>query len=328
MLSRNIFTFQFASKQIMETPVPGSMPQPENQDGYMKKPPIEHASEPDWAPGPTLGRPSWWRRKSSICGYALRRHFIQISTMVIVLLLIIDLVLRWDELRPPLQIQISMEMIEEIIRDALHVLVYSTTFFQNVTVPSSVSPIKWVDWWVYVQSLLGIGTLLVALFFWYGEIKEDWENSLPKRMSVFFIHKGRPVIVCRYIWLAGDDDLRAWGQQVAAQAVGERFLSFYPNVEAQIPSLAIWIDGKICRHSVACFELMEMNKEMSQNLFLAKYPDMCRYQNIAAGTCIVSSVPLRILKEKVSASVFPFKWAEESDPNSIDISSDSSKDEQ
>ena len=258
--------------------------------------------------GPTLKRPSWLRCKLSILGYALEHNFIQIAVMLFALVLLIDMILRWDELRPPMEIQFSMTMITGVLQEAFNVLVYSPMFFQKVTAPSSLSPSTWVGWWINVQSLLSGGTLLVALFVWHGKIRGDWTGSLPKRMSVFFLHEGLPVIVCRYVWLASEGDLRAWGQQVAAQSVGERFLSFYPNVNAGAPTFAVWIDGKICSHYVVCFELMDPDKESKQNLFLEKYLGRSRYQNMATGSNIVSSVRMTDLQREVQASVFPFDW--------------------
>jgi len=276
----------------------------------------DETDEAKWELGPNLKRPGWLRSRLSITGYILRHHCFQIAIMALALLLIIDLVLRWDELRPPLHIQISMQMITGLIQDALQVLLYSPMFFQDGSIASSKSPSTWVDWWVYVQSLLGGGTLLVALFVWYGEIREDWENARPKRMSVFFLHKGYPVIICRYIWLAGEGDLRAWGQQVAAQAVGEHVLRFYPNVRAEVPRLVMWTDGNICRHYELCFELMDMNKEKKENLFLEELElkNECRYQNMAKSN-MVSPVKLADLRKKVPTSVLPFNWPETSDKN-------------
>lgn len=166
----------------------------------------------------------------------------------------------WDILRPP-------------------------TLFQNASTVSSISPSGWDEWVNRLQSFLGIGTLFVALFVWYGEIRDDWDKDLPKRMSVFFFHNGHPFIVCRYIWLAGADDLRAWGQQVAAQAAGERFLDFSPDVKAQPPSLVVAPDGAACNHYDVCFELTKLPSS------LIKDSGMCRYQNVAAKSRGVHSVP-------------------------------------
>ncbi len=236
------------------------------------------STDPQWDPGPDLDPLSSTQRRKLIRDYVLQHHRNQIVVMILAILLLGIGACVWDELHPPI--------------------------FNNSTAVPSTSPSNWADWVIRIQAFFGLTTLLVALFVWIGEIREDWENRLPKRMSVFFLHKGWPVIVCRYIWLAGQDDLRAWGQQVAAQAAEQRFLNFYPNVTAQHPELAIWIDGMICKHYVVCFELTD------QNPFLTRYSGMCRYQNVATGSNIVFSVPLTDLQSGVSASVFPFQWPE------------------
>lgn len=284
----------------------------------------KRTDHPEWEPGPDLERPSRWKCAVSILKYILRFNFIRILIMLSSLVVLIFLVLTWDELRPPVHSQGLAPIFQEVVQDVKSILhsvksiLNSSLFFLNGDAASTTSPSTWVGWLINIQALLGAGTLLVALFVWYGEIHEDWENALPKRMSVFFLHNGLPVIVCRYVWLAGEGDLRAWGQQVAAQAVDERFLSFYPNVRREAPRKALWIDGKICRHYEVCFELMDMDKKNNQNLFLAKYAGKCRYQNMATGSNVVRSVPIADLKNRIKAEVFPFNWPEKSNPDSSD----------
>ncbi|MDM7940766.1 MAG: hypothetical protein QUS07_10570, partial [Methanothrix sp.] len=260
----------------------------------------ETGDEEKWVPGPNLKGPSWLQCKLAIFGYAFWHHLIEIIIMLLALFLLIDLVLKWDELRPPVQDQISMQMVTGMIQDFYHLLVGSPTFFEIGGIASSSSPTTWVSWWINVQSLLGVGTLLVALFVWYNHIREEWTNSLPKRMSVFFLREGRPAIICRYVWLAGEGDLRAWGQQVASQAVDVSRLSFYPNIKAEVPSFAVWIDKKIRRHYIVCFDLTE------DNAFLKDYAGKCRYQNMATGKNDVRPVELSDLKRDIPASAFPF----------------------
>ena len=257
-----------------------------------------------WEPGRDLERPGWLKRLMSIIKFALRSHFFQIAIVAVSIAILIVLVLKWDVLRPPIHFPESIKIAKEMIRGAIDVLL-SPVDLQSAAPRPPNSSTNLVDWWIKVQSLLGLGTLLVAVFLWYGEVHEDWINTMPKRMSVFFMHDGWPVIVCRYIWLAGEGDLRAWGQQVAAQAVCERFLNFYPNVKAENPGLAVWTDGRICRHYEVCFELTD------QNSFLERYQGMCSYQNMAAGSNEVTSVSLTDLRRSIPASVFPFDWPKE-----------------
>ncbi|HSD56837.1 MAG TPA: hypothetical protein VLB04_01545 [Methanotrichaceae archaeon] len=125
----------------------------------------------------------------------------------------------------------------------------------------------------------------VALLVWYAETRDDWENNLPKWMSVFFFYRGRPVIICHYVWLAGAGDMRAWGQQVARQTVEGQQLDFSPDIEART-SLEVWPSGTVCKHYAVCFTLTKRNP------FLTGHPGECRYQNLAAEFKEVRPVPL------------------------------------
>jgi len=248
-------------------------------------PSLETTIQDQWEPGPDLELLCPSQRRKLIRKYVRKHHRGQIIITIVAALLLCFGAYAWNELHPPIQPQNS-----------------TTTFSTSTT--------NWADWLIRIQAFLGLPTLFVAIFVWYGNIQKDWENSLPKRMSVFFLHNGLPAIICRYVWLAGEDDLRAWGQQVAAQAADVQYLSFYPNVNAQISKLAIWIDGNICKHYTVCFELRDMDQKKKQNLFLETYSGKCIYQNMATGSNKVTPVKLADLRNRVSASGFPFSWPE------------------
>jgi hypothetical protein len=126
--------------------------------------------EEHWNFLPDLNPPGLPKRAKSIISYALKHHLIQILIMISALVLLVIGVLKCDVLFLPIS-------------------------YRKATTVPSMSATNWADWWIRVQSLLGIGTLFVAIFVWYGEIREDWENDLPKRMSVFFFYGEDPVIV-------------------------------------------------------------------------------------------------------------------------------------
>jgi hypothetical protein len=192
-----------------------------------------------------------WREHLEIFFYILKHHGMKIIIMISAIVGLVIALHAWNELYPPMHIQ-------------------------NATTMTSVSPSNWAGWLNNLQSYLAVGTFLVALFVWYGEIRNDWQNELPKRMSVFFFHAGNPVIVCRYVWLAGAEDLRAWGQQVAAQAVdNDRNLKFGPDVKTQVPDLVIGLDDTVCKHYAVRFRLNELPS-------LLKDTCNCRYQNFEA----------------------------------------------
>ena len=152
------------------------------------------------------------------------------------------------------------------------------------TTPSSHPTNDWPGWLGNIQSLLGPFTLLIALFVWFSELCEDWENDLPLRMNVYFFHAGQPAIVCRHVWLAGAEDLRAWGQQVGGQAVGER-LDFSSDVQARPPVIVLQPDGRVAKLCAVCFHLTKLPMPM------AAAPGGCRYQNLLAANAEIRLEP-------------------------------------
>lgn len=86
------------------------------------------------------------------------------------------------------------------------------------------------DWWSWMEPLTGLTTLAVAVLVWFGELKQDWYNSLPKRLTVKFVYKFskgyRIVLHCANAYLPGEGDIRAWGQQLGQQMADGEYLKF------------------------------------------------------------------------------------------------------
>jgi hypothetical protein len=178
----------------------------------------------------------------------------------------------------------------------LVVVLFGTAYRGELHLPntSSDAPKSWIDWLINAQSILNLnfGTLLVALFVWWGETKEDWENDLPKKLSVFFFDKDRPLIVCRYVWLAGADEIRTWGQQVALQAQPPipkpLYLDFFPDVETRKPVLLLGPGDEIWKHYSVCFRFSKLNQTLVD--YTKNNSGKCRYQNLAAKKTMVDDV--------------------------------------
>lgn len=152
--------------------------------------------------------------------------------------------------------------------------------------PAASGPENIPAWLGNIQAVLGAFTLFVAVSVWVNELREDWEQELPCRMSVHFFHEGQPAVVCRHVWLAGADDLRAWGQQVGAQAAGDRFLDFTPDLTARPHELALTPDGAACRLYAVRFHLTKLPAS------LATAPGCCRYQNLIAPDRTLRTLPV------------------------------------
>lgn len=216
--------------------------------------------------GPTLPRLRWCQRIGQVIIYAFKHQKLRITITGIFILLVLLGVLYWSELQLPLN--------------------------------SSQKPGSIVEWLLNAQTILGMGTLLVALFVWVGEIEKSWEEDLPKRLSVFFFWKEMPIIVCRYVWLAGKDEIRTWGQQVGVQAQdvlpGERpsdsFLHFEPDMQTRSPELLIGPDGNVWKHYSICFKLTDLNKSLKRT------EEFCRYQNVAGKDKKAHNFPLKLVE--------------------------------
>jgi hypothetical protein len=72
-------------------------------------------------------------------------------------------------------------------------------------------------WQSWMEPFLAFSTITIAIFIWYNEKKQDWESALPKKLDVYFQHQDKVIYQVRNAPLAGDDDIRQWGQQIGRQ---------------------------------------------------------------------------------------------------------------
>lgn len=86
------------------------------------------------------------------------------------------------------------------------------------------------NWWAIVEPIIGVSTLAVAIAVWIGELYRDWEEILPKRLTVRFKYTGRSVFICENAYLAGEGDIRSWAQQIGGQMSGCPKLRFEPFI--------------------------------------------------------------------------------------------------
>lgn len=226
--------------------------------------------------GPILPRLRWWKKIWRVLTYAIGHQKLRIGIMTAFIVLVALGAFFWSELQLPSGSKDTPEGI--------------------------------IEWLLNAQTILGIGTLLVALFVWIGEIEKNWEESLPKRLSVFFFWEGKPLIVCRYVWLAGKDEIRIWGQQVAVQAQevmpGEKpqdsFLHFEPDMQTRSPELLIAPRGGVWKHYSICFKLTDLNTS------LRRTKEYCRYQNVAGTDKAAGNFPIDLVESIPEVS----RWKE------------------
>jgi hypothetical protein len=108
-----------------------------------------------------------------------------------------------------------------------------------------------LDDWSFYDTGLSVATLAVAILVWVGEFRQDWENKLPKRLNVCFLHpraegeqQDYVAILCVEAFLSGEGDLRQWSQTVASQTANTPpNLVFHPMIEEHPAEPIIPADG-------------------------------------------------------------------------------------
>ncbi|MBI4664148.1 MAG: hypothetical protein HY735_35580 [Verrucomicrobia bacterium] len=91
--------------------------------------------------------------------------------------------------------------------------------------------------WQWLDAILGILTLGVATAVWFGEAREDWEETLPRRLKAVYLLAGQPVFICEGATLLAEGDLRALAQQLGRQMNGGRDLFFSLQFDPRPPCI-------------------------------------------------------------------------------------------
>ncbi len=81
--------------------------------------------------------------------------------------------------------------------------------------------------------IIGLSTLFVAISVWWGEVREDWREGLPKRMTVRFKYKDKEVMRCEKAHLSSKADMRPLGQQIGAQMTGVMLAFTAPDIRLE-----------------------------------------------------------------------------------------------
>lgn len=127
--------------------------------------------------------------------------------------------------------------------------------------------------WPVVDGLSGLVVIGIAFSIWLGNVKQEWQNSLPKRLTVAFYYvaddgRSRKILCCHEADLPHESDIRNWGQQLGSQmSGGSRSLSFSPVLHAPISVKNI--NGEYLLHT-AEFALTEL-PDTYQKRFRHKY---------------------------------------------------------
>ncbi len=90
---------------------------------------------------------------------------------------------------------------------------------------------------VWLDPFSGVMTLLVAITIALQNYIVAWRNSLPKTLTVHYMHDGKYYLSCYYADLTSEGDIRMWAQQIGSQMVENRHLSFNPYFDLEGPEI-------------------------------------------------------------------------------------------
>jgi len=102
---------------------------------------------------------------------------------------------------------------------------------------ASVAKPVWHGSIAWLESIAGVGTLFFAIFLWFNSIRREWEDKLPKRITVQYQWQGRNVMVCYDALLVSESDARTWALQIGQQMSGCQRLKFEPFFNLQIQGI-------------------------------------------------------------------------------------------
>ena len=85
---------------------------------------------------------------------------------------------------------------------------------------------QYASGWDMCTRIIALATLAVAVVVWFGEIKEDLERQMQRRINVYFMDGEKPLLVCLGALLPGEHDARNLAQQIGKQMVGNQNLAF------------------------------------------------------------------------------------------------------
>lgn len=98
--------------------------------------------------------------------------------------------------------------------------------------------------WEFFEPVSAIMTLIVTVLILYFQAYKRWEDSLEKRMTVYYDFIGqdenKTIAIIKEAYLASEDDIRSWAQSLGSQIFGRFDFDMYWD-EEQRPTLK---DGK------------------------------------------------------------------------------------
>jgi hypothetical protein len=112
--------------------------------------------------------------------------------------------------------------------------------------------VSWLD------PIIGLATFVFAVFLWLNGLRKEWEQSLPKRLTVQFEYEGRNVMICRDSLLANLADARTWALQIGNQMSSCPKLRFQPLYNFQDTGIMEAHAGKKYKSYIITYYLTQL----------------------------------------------------------------------
>jgi len=125
-----------------------------------------------------------------------------------------------------------MQYLRYILKHYLGQILFAALLFGALVYASAVKP-EWHRDIAWVEAIAGAGTLFFAAFLWLNSMRREWENNLPKRITVQYRWQGRNVMYCENALLVEESDARTWALQIGQQMSGCQKLKFQPFFDLQ-----------------------------------------------------------------------------------------------
>lgn len=126
-------------------------------------------------------------------------------------------------------------------------------------------------WEKSIGTISSIATFFIAIFLWFNDLSRDWKESLEKRLFVDFQFKNsagdiQTAMRCEGAYLAGEADIRAWGQQIGRQMNDQKNLEFKPT-PVQKEGSPVWDPIEKCFYKpYSLVVLLDSDSEGTPNL--------------------------------------------------------------
>jgi hypothetical protein len=163
--------------------------------------------------------------------------------------------------------------------------------------------------WNVFDPVISVLTLIVAVIIWISELYQEAQKNLPKRFTVIFKHNDIQVMICNEAYLSGENDIRAWGQQIGRQMSKNQSLDFNPDIQQTQTEIRTIIENKKkikVNHYTVTFQLRELSPylkylcERSAEYPLIVWPPF-EYPTIDSTAVLLGNTfPLSLIRRNVS----------------------------